>query len=104
EVREIIERALSLPIGRIMLNTNGVRLAKDDRFLEFVARHRDRLEVYLQFDGFRPETSIRLRGEDLSEMKRRCVERLSAAGIFCTLGAAVAKGVNGDETGASARS
>src|SRR5947209_12812880 len=68
QVREIIERALSLPIGRIMLNTNGVRLAKDDRFLEFVARHRDRLEVYLQFDGFRPETSLRLRGDDLTGM------------------------------------
>jgi len=42
---------------------------------------------------------MRLRGEDLTAMKRRCVERLSAAGIFCTLVAAVEKGVNDDEMG-----
>jgi uncharacterized radical SAM superfamily Fe-S cluster-containing enzyme len=87
-------------VTRVMLNTNGRRIARDDSFLRFLADHRDRVEVYLQFDGLRPSTHLALRGEDLSEEKEEALCRLNDAGVWTTLVTTVAKGVNDDELGA----
>ena len=100
EIVEIIRAATDRKVTRVVLNTNGVRIARDDRFLGELARLRDRVEVYLQFDGFRPETYLFHRGEDLRDMKATAIQRLTDARIFTTLAVAVAKGVNDDETGA----
>jgi len=99
DLEELIERLLERNITRIMLNTNGRRIAKDDRLLKFLQHHRERIEVYLQFDGFRPETHVRLRGENVGPEKLTALKRLNEAGIFTTLVATVAKGVNEDEVG-----
>lgn len=96
---ELLDGALQRNVVRVLLNTNGVRLARDDRLLGYLAEHRDRLEVYLQFDGFRASTHRHHRAADLREVKRRTVERLSAAGIFMTLTMAAERGVNEDEMG-----
>ena len=61
---------------------------------------RDRVEVYLQFDGFRGSTYLWHRGEDLRAVKDAAIRRLTDARIFTTLAVAVAKGVNEDEVGA----
>ena len=82
-----------------MLNTNGRRIARDDRFLKFLADHRGRIEVYLQFDGLRPETHLALRGEVLTEEKPLALCRLNEAGIYTTLVMTVCRGVNEDEVG-----
>ena len=55
-----------LPITRILVNTNGIRLANEDALLEFLARLRDRVEIYLQYDGQRRCDAERLRGLDLA--------------------------------------
>ena len=86
-------------ILRILVNTNGVRLAQDDALVAFLARHRERIEVYLQFDGFRPSTHRHHRGADLSSLKQRAVERLCAAEVFTTLTMTATLGVNDDEIG-----
>jgi uncharacterized radical SAM superfamily Fe-S cluster-containing enzyme len=44
-----------------MINTNGKRIAKDDRFLEQLNEVRP--SIYFQFDGFDSETYRILRGE-----------------------------------------
>lgn len=85
QIRELIERLVPLPITRILINTNGIRLANDDALLSFVAEHRDRVEIYLQYDGQRESTHEHLRGVDLREIKARAIERLSAQRIFTTL-------------------
>jgi uncharacterized radical SAM superfamily Fe-S cluster-containing enzyme len=97
---ELIEAATRRAVTRVVLNTNGIRIARDDRFMDRLARLRDRVEVYLQFDGFRAETYLFHRGEDLREIKAEAIRRLTDARIFTTLAVAVAKGVNDDETGA----
>jgi uncharacterized radical SAM superfamily Fe-S cluster-containing enzyme len=84
-LREMIERLAALPITRILLNTNGIRVANDDGLLAFLGGLRDRVEIYLQYDGQRAATQERLRGVDLRDVKTRAVERLSAARIFTTL-------------------
>ena len=96
---EILEGALARPVVRILLNTNGIEIARDDRLLAFLKRHRQRIEVYLQFDGFQLETHRFHRGADLRRIKAEALDRLSRAGIFTTLTMTVAQGVNDDEIG-----
>src|SRR5919205_198669 len=47
----MVRYAYEQPIQAVMINTNGIRLAKDRRLVEALAPMRDRLEVYLQLDG-----------------------------------------------------
>lgn len=94
----IVERLAALPVTRILINTNGIRLANEDAFLDKVASHRDRVEVYLQYDGQRRSTQEYFRGTDLTELKARAVERLSRARIFTTLAATVGT-QNADQIG-----
>lgn len=98
QIREMLERLAGLSITRILLNTNGIRLAADDAFLSFIASLRDRVEIYLQYDGQRESTQRYLRGQDLREIKSRVVARLSAAKVFTTLVMVVAP-VNADQVG-----
>lgn len=99
DLPRLIEALLPLPITRIMLNTNGRRIARDDKFLEFLRAHKNRLEVYLQFDGLRPSTYETLRGEDVSREKLCALQRLNEAGIWTTLVTTVVRGLNEDEVG-----
>jgi len=103
DLEEILVRLAERPITRVMINTNGRRIARDDRFLQFLHHHRERFEIYLQFDGFRPSTHLALRGEDLCEEKALALRRLDEAKVFTTLVMTVAKGVNDDEVGDVAR-
>ena len=95
---EMIQAAQDRGIRQVMVNTNGVRIAQDDRFLEGLARLNP--VIYFQFDGLRPETYLTLRGEDLLDMKLRALDRLGQSGLDVVLVAAVERGVNVDEVGA----
>ncbi len=99
EIIEVIQEAIKRNVTRVVLNTNGVRLAKDDKLMAALAKMRERIEVYLQFDGFELETHLYHRGEDLREIKAELVKRLAQARIFTTLVMAVAAGVNDKEIG-----
>ena len=81
-----------------MLNTNGIRLAHDAAFVEQLARHRHRMEIYLQFDGLSDWSTRRL-GEPLAEIKRRAVENLGRHGMRTTLVATLQTRVNEQEIG-----
>ena len=96
---DLLDAALDRPIGRILLNSNGIEIAQNDRLLAYLEKHRQRIEVYLQFDGFRLESHRHHRGADLRRIKQQAVERLSAAGVFTTLTLTAALGVNDDEIG-----
>ena len=85
EFLEILDYACGQPIDIVMINTNGIRFARDRDFLDAVARYRDRLEIYLQFDGFRDETYESLRGEPLAETKRQAIEAFGEVGLRTTL-------------------
>ena len=102
EVLEIIEAATDRAVTRVILNTNGIRIARDDRFVAALGRLRGRMEVYLQFDGFELESHLYHRGEDLREVKAEAIRRRAAERVFTTLAVAVAEGVNDREVGAIA--
>ena len=97
---ELLDEVVARPVVRILVNTNGLRIAQDDELLALLARHRERVEVYLQYDGETAEASTHHRGADIRRFKDRAVERLSGAGVFTTLTMTAALGVNDDEIGA----
>jgi pyruvate-formate lyase-activating enzyme len=99
EFLDLLDRVVERTITRIVVNSNGIAISRDDRLLEALRRHNRRVEVYLQFDGFRRETHLHHRNADLRAMKRRAVERLSEAGVFTTLTMTASLGVNDDEIG-----
>ncbi|MFC9964134.1 radical SAM protein [Nocardia ignorata] len=103
ELPRLFAELTARPITRILLNTNGVRLAVDDELLALVGAHRDRVEVYLQYDGESAQASRHHRGGDLRLRKQQALQRLSEAGVFTTLVMTVALDVNDDEIGAVLR-
>ena len=99
QFQEIHEYACAQPIDIVMINTNGIRLARDDRFLEQVARRRHRTEIYLQFDGFTSAGYDVLRGASLLETKLQAIERLGEAGLNTILVCTVQAGLNDTDFG-----
>lgn len=74
-------------IDYVLLNTNGVRLATDDAFLDALGRtfRSGKFQLYLQFDGPQAAGQRALRGADLRAIRQRCIERCGALGIPITL-------------------
>lgn len=96
---EILDLAKSKPIRHLMVNTNGVRIAKDFAFAERLASYMPDFEIYLQFDSFRPEALTSLRGSDLTDVRRRALEHLNRLNLSTTLVVTLQKGLNDDEIG-----
>jgi tetraether lipid synthase len=99
EFFRILESAQARPIRHLMVNTNGVRIARDAAFAKELARHKKGFEVYLQFDSLTAGPQLHLRGEDLRDVRRRALERLNEYDISTTLVVTVKKGLNDAETG-----
>ena len=99
EFVRIFEYACNQPIDIVMINTNGIRLARDSAFLEAIAAWKHRSEIYLQFDSFSDAAYQSLRGESLVETKLRAIERLGDAGMRTILVCTVQSGVNDHELG-----
>jgi uncharacterized radical SAM superfamily Fe-S cluster-containing enzyme len=99
QLAEILAYALASDIDYVMINTNGIRFARDAELVELAARHRDRLEIYFQFDGLSDDVYHTLRGEPLLETKLTALEALGRAGVHVTLVATLQAGVNNDQLG-----
>ena len=96
---EILDYVKTLPIQHIMINTNGIRLADDNEFAERLNHYMPGIEVYLQFDSFRPGVQKKLRGKDLSDKKQKALNKLEKLNIHTTLVATLERGQNDDEIG-----
>jgi hypothetical protein len=98
QIIEFIELANRKGIKYVMLNTNGIRIARDDKFLDALAK--TRAHIYLQFDGFEARTNEILRGKpELVEIKLKALDRLAEKDLRVVLVAAVERGVNEHEVG-----
>ncbi len=98
DILPMLSMAKEKGIKVVMLNTNGIRIAKDDRFLAGLADIQP--TIYLQFDGFAAQTHQAIRGKDLLPIKLRALDRLVQAKLDVVLVPAIEKGVNHDEIGA----
>jgi hypothetical protein len=99
EFLRIHRYACEQPIDIVMINTNGIRLARDREFLEDVASRRQRTEIYLQFDSFEDTATRELRGVSLVETKLKAIEQLGEVGLNTILVCTVQPGVNDHELG-----
>ncbi len=95
---DFVRAAQARGIPFVMINTNGKRIARDDRFLEELAEVGP--SFYFQFDGFDPETYRIIRGEpEILEEKLRALDRLASIGLHVTLVPAIERGINEHEIG-----
>ncbi|MDP8932153.1 MAG: radical SAM protein [Actinomycetota bacterium] len=101
QILEFLAMARDKGIKRRVLNTNGIRLANDAAFVQALCSLG--CHVYLQFDGFEPDTHLALRGRDLRAVKEAALEHCAAAGVTVSLTATVEKGLNEHEIGAIVR-
>ncbi len=84
ELIELLAWAGAKPeIEYIFLNTNGVRFASDQRFVEeFASRFpRRKVMLYLQFDGVQEAGQRELRGMDLRRMREKVLTVCDTIGL-----------------------
>ena len=86
---ELLEGVLqSEMIGYVLLNTNGVLLARDESFMQRLGElHKTyrKFEVYLQFDGTQGDGQSELRGADLRKVRKQAIQGCAAHGVPVTL-------------------
>lgn len=95
----VLDLCKARPIRHLMVNTNGIRIAKDKEFARKLATYMPDFEIYLQFDSFEREALLQLRGADLREVRSRALENLNQLGISTTLVVTLKKGLNDGEIG-----
>lgn len=96
---EIMDLAKSKPIQHLMINTNGVRIARDRNFCDRLSQYMPGIEVYLQFDSFETAALNSLRGTDLREIREQALAHLNEFKISTTLVITLKKGLNDGEIG-----
>jgi uncharacterized radical SAM superfamily Fe-S cluster-containing enzyme len=94
---DILDAARRRPIRHLMINTNGLRIAREPGFAERLATYAPAFEVYLQFDSLKREALMDLRGADLRAIRVEALEALERVGLSTTLVVTLKKGVNDDE-------
>ncbi len=96
---EVLDLAKTRPIKHLMVNTNGIRIAGDAEFTRRLKDYMPGFEVYLQFDSLYPGPLKELRGVDLTDVRRKALDRLNEHNISTTLVVTLKKGLNDGEIG-----
>lgn len=109
QIFEILDYIKTLPIRHIMINTNGIRLAKEPNFVARLAKYaynrptitgeKQGIEIYLQFDSLKDERIHVLRGANLAKLHEDALVNLEKYNLSTTLVATIKKGLNDDELG-----
>ncbi len=96
---EIVRLVKEMNFDYVQLNTNGIKMAD----LEFAQRVKEAgvETLYLQFDGLKPETYRKIRGDErVLEKKLQTVENCRKVGITIVLVPTIVGGINDCEVGA----
>ena len=98
DLTQIIVLARSLGFDFLQLNTNGIRLAKEDGYAQRLADAG--LDcVFLQFDGVNDKVYKHIRGARLLDLKIAAIDCCAAAGLGVVLVPTLVPGVNVGEIG-----
>jgi uncharacterized radical SAM superfamily Fe-S cluster-containing enzyme len=82
--------------GHLEMVSNGIRLAREPDFAEKLVEW-GFTSVYLQFDSTRPEDIIKLRGEDLWDVRVKAIAALERVKLPSTLAVSLYDGLNCDQ-------
>jgi hypothetical protein len=96
---EILDYAKTLPIKHLMVNTNGLVIAKDFEFAKRLKSYAPDFEIYLQFDSFKEDALYTLRGANLKKVREKAIQHLNELNLSTTLVVTLQKGLNDDEIG-----
>jgi len=96
---EVLDLVRSRPVRHVMINTNGLRLAREPDFAARLAEQKRGLEIYLQFDSLSRDALMELRGADLRRVRQEALENLERHGLSTSLVVTVKRGANDDEIG-----
>ena len=99
EIIEIIKMAKRIGFMYIMLNTNGIRIARDEEFARSLSQFTGGFEIYLQFDGMDDRIYERLRGLKLAKIKEKAIANLTKYKVPTTLVCTVEKDINDKNIG-----
>lgn len=94
---EMLEMAKAAGIHRITVCSNGIKLAKDEAFVERLAKYNAR--IALSFDTFDPHTDKLMQGAQLLDIKLEAMRLLDKHGVDCTLIPVMTRGINEHEVG-----
>lgn len=95
----ILDAAKARPIQHLMVNTNGLRIARDREFVKKLTTYMPGFEIYLQFDSFERDVLMELRGADLRKIREQAIANLNEFNISTTLVVTLKKGLNDPEIG-----
>ncbi len=84
-------------IGRVTLNSNGLKLSQDEDFVKKIAEYG--VYVILSFNTFNSSTAKKMHGKDVLEHKLKALENLEKYGVQTTLLNVSVKGLNDKEIG-----
>jgi uncharacterized radical SAM superfamily Fe-S cluster-containing enzyme len=96
-ILELIAAASRPEIARVVIITNGLRIARDRNFAEAIQR--SGAYVGLQLDGFSPHAHETIRGRDLCEEKEAALAALKELDIPTQLIFVATRGANEHEIG-----
>ena len=102
QILDILKLARTKNVKHVMLNTNGQRIAHDKNFVKALkeVNPSDSPSIYFQFDGFKEQTHLILRGQaNLLETKLKALKNLKEHEISVMLVTTLRKNVNVSEAG-----
>lgn len=99
KIIEIIKLARTKNFKHVMLNTNGLRISEDIKFVEELSEFVGGFEIYFQFDGLDGNIYSALRGRDILDIKLKAIDNLVRYKIPVTIVSTIKRGVNDDEIG-----
>jgi len=97
ELLDLLAECHRPEIGRVTVNSNGLRIGDDSALCERLAEAG--VCIVLSLDTLDPQTSRAMHGRDVVAIKIRALENLQRHGIPTTLLHVMARGVNDSEVG-----
>lgn len=98
DLPQIITAAKEAGCQYVQLNTNGIRLGEDSRYVQSLAEAGLSF-VFMQFDGMDDGINRTLRGRDLLRIKKQAIENCARHNLGVTLVPTIVPGVNTQDIG-----
>ncbi|MEM0111592.1 MAG: radical SAM protein [Candidatus Parvarchaeota archaeon] len=98
DLPDIVAMAKEMGFNTIMINTNGIKIARDKEYLRRLKESGANL-IYLQFDGVTDDVYLRLRGAALTNIKIKAIENCAELGLGVILVPTITKHANFHQIG-----
>ena len=98
DLPEIIRMIKEMDFPYIQLNTNGLRLAQDPKYVK-ILKEAGLSSVFMQFDGTKDEIYRKLRGRNLLAQKEKAIENCGKNNLGIVLVPTIVPEVNADNIG-----